>query len=278
MYAHLKTHPDVFLPKMNEPHYFASSPPPPEIHEDHCVGNLAAYRRLYRGSETYTAIGDRSASYLWDEGTPRRIYEVCPKAKIIIILRDPVKRAHSAYLMDTMLGTERTQSFYEAIQQDKPRPKKSIWHARLYIELGMYHDQILRYFETFGREQVLVLLNEELANSPRELYAKVSKHLGIDAGLFDPEKIEERHWAYRMPRSMALYRILTEWPIGTIRRKIVPAPLAKWLQSSKLLYETKPPEIEERARIYLQEVYTPEVDRLEKLLGRSLPELRKSWR
>lgn len=279
MYAHLKTHPDVFLPKMKEPNYFTSTPPPPEIRDDFCVGNLAAYQSLYRGAENFAAIGDMSTAYLWDEGAPRRIHDVCPKAKIIIILRDPVMRAYSAYLMDALVGSERLSSFYEAIQRDQNRDIVwRLWRGGLYIERGMYHDQILRYFETFGREQVLVLTNEELSKSPLKLYENVAKHLNIDASLFDPAQLERRYWSYRMPKFMPLYRLLSDGEAGRLRRKLTPAPLARWLQRNTLLYNTVPPEIEERARIYLQEVYTPEVDRLEKLLGRSLPELRKSWR
>ena len=56
------------------------------------------YKNLYSNSENNQLIGESTAIYLRDPETPDLIYKANPKAKIIILLRDPIERAHSHYL------------------------------------------------------------------------------------------------------------------------------------------------------------------------------------
>src|ERR1700722_16339843 len=83
LWAHLRQHPEVFLPEMKEPHFFATNigPTPPAAKSLHCPGDLGTYQRLYTSSSSFPAIGDASPSYLADEDAPRRIHEVCPLAR-----------------------------------------------------------------------------------------------------------------------------------------------------------------------------------------------------
>src|SRR5262249_54680506 len=101
LYTYLNQHPEVFLPALKEPHYFS------QIHPAYEQRYLRTYVRdertylgLFRKSTGYRAVGEASTSYLSEPEAPSRIYSVAPKTKIIIILRDPVERAHSHYLMD----------------------------------------------------------------------------------------------------------------------------------------------------------------------------------
>jgi len=48
-----------------------------------------------------------------------------------------------------------------------------------YVDRGFYSLQIRRFWELFGREQVLVLLSEELKSSPQATLAKVHRFLGV---------------------------------------------------------------------------------------------------
>ncbi len=268
LYAQLKKHPQVFLPEMKEPHYFASSPQPPNLEDQHCTGDLEAYQRLYRGAESFPAIGDASPSYLWDEKAPRNIYEVCPQAKIIIILRDPVARAYSEYHMAIMNGSE-TLPFPEALRLDYAREKKGYWIARLLVELGMYHDQVLRYFDTFGRDRVLVLLFEDLIKNPKDLYARIATHLGIDPGAFDASEYTDAQNAYKMPRSLIVYHLWTSPASRALRRKLLPPSVQKRIRNSSILqlfFDNKKPEIDDESRRFLQAVFEPEVTALKLFL------------
>ncbi|MGC2163469.1 MAG: sulfotransferase [Silvibacterium sp.] len=277
LYAHLKEHPQVFLPKVKEPHYFAEFHPSREqAHVAEYISDRGEYLRLYRGSARFPAIGDASPSYLWDNKAPQRIHQVCPQARIIILLRDPVARAHSHYLMD-VLGCIETLPFAEALQRDYACKEKGWWQSHLYVESGLYHDQVLRYLEAFGPANVLILLFDDLIKRPRELFMKVAEHLDIDTHPFDRMDLSAAHNAFRMPRSMTAYHFATSRFANQMRRYCIPASVNRRLCKSTLLFDKKKPPIDDACRKFLQEIYAPEIARLENLLGRSLPELRQSW-
>ena len=285
LYAQLKQHPQVFLPEMKEPHFFRSFSLPPWLEYEHCSGNLEAYQRLYRGAEKYPAIGDTSPSYLWDEQAPKKIFAICPHARIIMILRDPVARAYSEYLMSLMNGAETLplpDAFYKDVEQVE-RTDREIWDARMYIKKGLYHDQVLRYLDTFGSEQVLVLLTDDLHKKPLEVYSRIGKHIGIDPGPFEKLDFSEAQNEFRMPRNLALFHLFNSATAQRLKRVLLPDSVRKRLRDSRvlhyspLLYKTKKPPMDPESRRFLQEIFDPDVRNLEKLLGRELPELRKSW-
>lgn len=278
LYSELRKHPDVFLPEIKEPHYFARCPPASKPWETHCSGDLSAYQQLYIDSAGRSAIGDASPSYLLDEESASRIHAVRPDAKIIVILRDPVARAHSAYLMNQVGGYEPSSiSFKDALRQDIARENKGWGVSRMYVEAGMYCSQVHRYLDLFGSEQVLVLLSEHLKNKPQDLYAGIARHLGITPEPLLASVASDVQNAYRRPRMMAAYRLATSGVGRKVRQLLVPSRLQDRLRSSKLLFGKDKPAIDDESRYLLQEIYDPDISGLEALLGRRLPELRMSW-
>lgn len=62
--------------------------------------------------------GEFSTSYLLHPLAPRRIYAALPKAKIFLMLRNPVDRAYSHFMMSEMLGFEPDCSFDEIVRRE----------------------------------------------------------------------------------------------------------------------------------------------------------------
>jgi hypothetical protein len=235
---------------------------------------LEGYKQLYVKGQSSAAIGDASNSYLWDETAAQRIHEVSPHARILISLRDPVERAHSFYLMNLRSGDDPSPTFAEALQKDSTRNRRNWFTSWLYVEGGMYYSQVKRYFETFGRDQVLVLFFDDLVKRPQQTYAAIAQHLTVDPAAFDPAKISEAYNTYRMPRFQSAYRIAGA--LG-LRGKLLPESLRRRLSRNPLLFDRAKPRIDEASKLHLQSIYEPDIVRLEELLGRKLPELRKSW-
>lgn len=267
--AHLKSHPQVYLPKAKEPSYFLRNAPGGVTFEE--------YKLLYESARGYAAIGDVSPFYLWDQDAPNLIYEICPMAKIIVMVRDPLIRAHSHYLMYQRLEVEPEPSFYKALQRYHDRSARNWSASRDYIEAGMYWSQVRRYREVFGQNQVLVLLSDDLSRDPQRLLAGVASHIGVDPALLDMENASEVHNSFRTPRFPGVYHLLGSSGLKAALLKYSPGPLQNWMRYSPLLYEAKRPPLDDQSRTFLQNIYDPDIKRLEELLGRSLPELRKSW-
>jgi hypothetical protein len=275
LYERLKLHPQVFLPEMKDPNFFTTPPPSSEKSFDlpRC-STLEEYQRLYKDARGFIAVGDPSNSYLWDENAPGRIHEVCPEAKIIVMLRDPVARAHSFYLMNVRDGFESSPTFRRALDQDKARNTSNWFTAWLYVEGGLYHKQVRRYIDAFGARQVLVLLFDDLAKNPLELFSRIASHIGVDPSPFGSIEVSEPYNPYRMPRSRAAYRIAGM--LG-LRGSLIPPAARRWLSRSPLLFDKNKPQIDPESRRYLQQIYDPDIAHLEMLLGRTMPELRKNW-
>lgn len=279
LYDALRKHPQVFLPEVKEPHYFTYCPglesiPSVSAHQYVCCGNREMYQKLYCHGAGFAAIGDVSPSYLWDKCAPRKIREVALGAKIIAILRDPVDRAHSQYLLNHLNGVDQAPSFAIALQEDAARDKSSWMTARLYIEAGLYHAQVLRYLEAFGEDQVLILSFNDLTHRRGDLLSALCRFIGVDPGSLSPLQDPEAQNASKMARFPTAYKIATR--LG-LRKGILPESVRNWLGRSPWLFDKNKPPLDGHSRKLLQDIYEPDLVMLEKLLGRSYPELRQSW-
>src|SRR5579862_7227533 len=164
LFADLQKHPRIFMPAMKEPHYFSQLTPIGEMrYPSTHVSNTRGYLKLFAKAPADRLSGEASSSYLWDTETPSRLHAANRDAKIIIILRDPIARAYSQYLKDFREGWQELP-FHETLRRDFATEPKGYGLTRLYVELGLYHQQVRRYLETFGPEQVKIILFKRLTS------------------------------------------------------------------------------------------------------------------
>jgi len=266
LYHTLKRHPEAFLPRQKELRYFQPG------HQD--SASLDRYRALYADATGYKAIGEITPFYLFDPDVPARIRQVCPDAKIIIVLRDPIERAYSHYLdrrRDSDDRFDHAESFREALRRYNDRSASEWRFSQEYIEHGFYYEQVRRYLETFGRDRVLILLFDDLAKNSNELLMRVARHIGVDPGFFAELDVSQPRHPYAVPRFAA-----TSW---LQRQKIAKLRVVRSVGRAlrPILYDMKKPPMDEESLRQLQQLFEPDVTRLEELLGRKLPELRKTW-
>jgi hypothetical protein len=277
LYAYLRQHPQIFLPRVKEPQYFATVRPAPEYaHLVDAVTDREHYLRLFRRAGGYSAIGEASPSYLWDPEAARRIKQAVPDARIIISLRDPIERAYSHYLMDYREGAQ-DLPFYEALCQDLAREEKGIGISYLYVELGQYASQVSRYLEAFGRERVQILMFEDLRRATREAVAGVARFLGVDPAPVASINTSTVHNGYAVARARWARRLAGARWTRTLGQTVVPHSVGAFIFEKFMLKSAVKPPIDDRAVRMLRGIYEPEVKELEVVLGRHLPELRRSW-
>jgi Sulfotransferase family len=277
LYASLRDHPDVFMAYPKEPHHFTQVTPPQELRW-HFEGytDRQRYLRLFEGSEGSKAIGEASTSYLWHPQVARRIRSEIPDARIIISLRDPLQRAYSHYLMHVREGIQNL-GFYDALVEDLDRTDEAWAISHFYVGKGCYADQVGRYLDIFGRDRVKLVLFDHLKRDPSGELRKVVQFLGLDPALIsridaarvrNPYRASRGRWAEILAGNK-LSRMLGE--------TIVPRKLGSFIYERFLLKRAEKPPIDPRARDLLLEIYQPEIDRLERVVGRKMPELRGSW-
>ena len=106
LYHYLSQHPDVFLPRVKEPHYFGSD-------LEFAVPRMTfdEYRNLYQGVTNEKVVGDGSVMYLMSQTAAKEIKKICPEAKIIIMLRHPVDLLVSLHQKMLLTGNETIDDF-----------------------------------------------------------------------------------------------------------------------------------------------------------------------
>jgi hypothetical protein len=277
IYAYLSQHPEVFFPVIKEPHFFTQvHPAPHQRFLIEAVTKRSAYLRLYANAAHHSLIGDASPSYLWHPEVPQRIRAQVPHAKVVIILRDPIERAHSHYLMDYREGAQSRQ-FYEALLEDMNRSEKGWGVSYLYYELGLYAKQVQRYLETFKTERVKVLMFEDFRRDAKAVLYEIAAFLGLDPHPFANIDTSRKYNSYAAPRNQYLRWLAGAKISRMLGYMLIPRRLGTFIFEQIFLKQAPKPPLDPRARELLCSLYDPELDQLEKLLGRRLPELRRSW-
>jgi Sulfotransferase family len=277
LYAGLREHPEVFMSYPKEPHHFTQVNPPHQLRW-HFEGYTDPHRylRLFAGSDSFKAVGEASTSYLWHPQVARRIRKQVPGARIIISLRDPVERAYSHYLMHVREGIQSLR-FYDALVEDMKRTDEAWAISHFYVGKGCYAKQVRRYLEVFGRDRVKIVLFDDLKRDPGAKMREVVRFLGLDpaplaridaARVSNPYRASRGRWAEFLAGNR-LSRMLGE--------TIVPRRLGSFIYEHFLLKGADKPPMDPRALALLLEIYEPEVDELERMVGRKMPELRRTW-
>jgi hypothetical protein len=267
---------------LKEPFYFS----PHVVHNSasDIIRDKKEYLRLFEKANGYTAIGEATPIYLWDPDAPKLIHQTVPHARIIMILRDPIERAYSNYLMRVRYNGVQS-SFYDELMRDYRSQDKLYGKSQLYVEFGMYYEQVKRYFDIFGREQVKVIIFEEFVKRPEQTVNEVLGFLGVK---YTVTEIREQHNPYSVPRTplsrwifavfrwlrarnIRFYKLLMLLPDSVLESLPLPSGKSSGFAARILFKRIEKPKIEPEAFKFLQELYHDDVLRLESLLGRSLP-------
>lgn len=169
LYKELQADERIFFCTPKEPCFFDG--------EVNWSKGLDWYRSLFAEAKEHQLCGEATTNYTRYPQVlevPKRIYEQTPNAKLIYIMRDPVKRAQSHYVhrwtKETHLGKPFTMGVRQYIDQDP-----------MCFDSGRYFDQIQQYLEYFNRDQMLLLVFEEMLENEQATLKKVYDFLGIDA-------------------------------------------------------------------------------------------------
>jgi hypothetical protein len=274
LHAYLSSHPQVFMSALKEPHYFADFNVSPEFDNFLPVIRCRSdYHDLFKNSDGYLAVGEASPSYLCDPAAAERIKSAIPTAKIIISLRNPVERAYSHYLMEFNRGSE-TLPFEKALEFDLARPERGWGQSAQYTELGMYANQVRAFLDAFGRDQVLVVLFEDLVRDTRRTMQEIAHFLGIDPFAYPESEFAQIHNPFEESRGRVARAILRMRPIRVWAKKWIPQEVRTAVRN-RFLFAAKPKaQLSRDTRRLLSERFEGELRRLEQLLQRDLSALR----
>lgn len=278
LHHYLGQHPDIFMAARKEPNFFAFDT---RQNTDITVGvqhpalagavtDLSEYEALFAGHGGRARVGEVSPEYLVNEWACARIAARIPDAKLIVVLRNPVDRAYSDYLMYVRDGLEH-ETFERALELQDERSERGELTG-YYLSTGHYADQIGRYDETFGPEQLHIALFDDLFGDRNDTLASIFEFLGVDPDVeLTPERALNRSG---VPDSGAM-RIVFDLRrrLGPLLRRVVPDGVKHRLDHAAQSRLVRP-EMEPRTRQRLVEEFETDVAWLETRLGRDL----SGWR
>jgi len=150
--------------------------------------------------------GEATPRYLYHPHSPNRVYNLIPKVKLIVLLRNPIDRAYSHYQMEVDHGDEKL-SFEDAIEQEENRINEDMkrmendekyysvnFYRKSYLTRGIYVNQLKRWFEYFPKEQFLILKSEDFYEKTSEVYQQVLEFLDLpkfELNSFKPYKMRK---------------------------------------------------------------------------------------
>ncbi|CAO5235575.1 sulfotransferase family protein [Frankia sp. AgKG'84/4] len=276
LHAALARHPALYLPTVKEPKFFLSSGPPParggpgdaQTYQEH-VWRPSDYERLFDPAPEGTLRGEATPFYLYDPDAQNRIRRLLPKARLVVLLRNPVDRAHSNWTHLWAAGLESERDFVRACALEPARREAGwaqFWH---YVSLGLYGEQLAHLFGLFSREQVLLLRYRDLRDSPVATLDRVCEFLGVQTGLVDLVPSENvTPFVADTPVNGALRtalrtggRIGHHFPVPA--RQVVRAPLLRALQRQR---GGRPKLTPDQRRAVLP-YFTDDIARLEEITG-----------
>lgn len=281
LFDYLRQHPDIFMPPdLKEPHYFCYADREmnfigpdgrvPFINKS-AITKLARYEDLFVAGSGAPLRGEASATYIYWPETASRVAAYAPTMKLIFILRHPVDRAYSAFNHLKRLFLE-PLDFQSAIAAEAERTAQNYGFMWRYMAGGRYAFQLQPFLKAFPREQIHILLFEDLKTNPEAAVHDVLRFLGARTDvILDLSGTSNESFVPNEKR--ALHRFLADENIlKTALRTVLPRKLKTAMAHKvrKAVFNKPESLSPDLHRELYQTYFAAEQAQLEDILGRSL--------
>jgi len=193
---YLQNHPEVYMSRSKEPHYFAGDEMPLKARK---FTQVEQYANLFDNVQEHHKVrAEGSVWYLYSQTAIQNISQFDPNAKIIVMLRRPDEMVYSMHTQALNSFTEDIQSFetaWETALQGNNRkswPPLCDYRPKLdYHRIALYSEQLDRLYKYFPENQVHVIFYDDFKNQPETCFRQVLDFLEIGEFSIDFNKINE---------------------------------------------------------------------------------------
>lgn len=287
LHKYLDQHPDIYMAPIKEPHHFSSDINFEEFNENYkqqvrfdlkryltqkrltnkhiaFIEDKEKYLELFREANNEKYFGEGSNGYLYSKVAAKEICDFNPHARIIILLRNPVDRAFSHWLMDFRNTDNDIGNFVEALEADYKGKYKGWGVSHLYVELGRYSNQVKRYLDNFPKEQIKIFLYEDFRKNNLHVLNDIFRFLGVE----EKNKLEKiTSNKASVPKNRRMIQILKSTGLTPSKTRFFPQPLLRFIKMA--LYDSQNlPVLSKAERDYVfKKYFKSDVDKLEKLVN-----------
>lgn len=289
LYEYMKMHPQIYMAPIKETHHFSTDIDNSKFRPNYArslnkdlskfletdmqegifhafVKERDQYNKLFKNVKDEKAIGEITNSYLYSQEAARNIFTRFPDAKVIMMLRNPIDRAFSHYLMDLRIGYE-TNDFMTALKKDMARDPKGWGISNLYVEIGMYAEQVKRFIEIFPERQRRIYLFDDFKKDAGAVVKDMFTFLGVDPNV-DIDYSQKFNPSF-IPKNKLIGKLNTQKKIKDWLKGVLPKSVKS--KFKKTFYTDKDlPRITPAERKFLADIFRNDVMKLGKLLNRDL--------
>lgn len=279
LHFYLAQHPQVFMCPVKEPGFFAFEGEDSQRKDPWRAGgihpvitDLHTYQSLFGEVTDQAAIGEVSPAYLVRPKACERIQHYIPHARLIAVLRNPIERAYSAFLMQRLYSDRPVADFAQLIKT-KALARHAGVTGETRIDAGFYYQHLRRYYDRFSPGQMRIYLYEDLKEKALSTLQDMFAFLQINE-TFQPDT-SIRHMSGGVPRNN-LWRAVLFWlnRSKVVLRPFLPARVRHTLRDTlygvtqKALETQPPPTLETRQAIL--DIYREDILKLQDLISRDL--------
>jgi hypothetical protein len=277
---YLNRHPDIFIPESKELHYFDT-----DLNTKKQATSLPDYLALFE-TGAGSVCGEGSPTYLYSRTAAEEIYAFNPQAKIIIMLREPVAMMYAFHSQHLYNGSSETvPDFATALALEADRklglhipPRCTEPQILFYREFAKFSGQVERYLKHFGCDQIQIVLFDDFTKNTEKVFRETLEFLDLDPDfetdlqpINSNKKVRNTHLQsfikYPPKRMLELGKYLL--PIPQTWRRALLENTKSYLKQLNTQKATRSP-LDGALKAELIEEFTPEIQRLEHLIGRDL--------
>ena len=180
-------HPQLVPAKKKEIHYFddgeAQKTEAPERSLNWYRSHFPLRNMMGKASMTYEA----TPKYICHPSAAKRIHDLRPDMKLILLLRDPTERAISHYLHSSKNSLD-AELLHATMEEEirllapaggLPTDASAVPDYTSHVGRGLYQKQIDHYLAYFDRNRIFIINSEEFFDDPRTTLSALFEFLKI---------------------------------------------------------------------------------------------------
>jgi len=225
LFNYLKQHDDLYFSEVKEITYF--------VNDDLYKKGESYYHSFFNKFNGEKVIGSSDVHLLPSGNSPKRVKEYNPDMKFVVMVRNPVDRAFSAYKYAVKNNWEdSSNTFKKTFKLEKERKSLNNYNL-MYFENGMYNKHLLKWTQFFDKKQFLIIEDKHLKENPESCLQQIFNFLALEdlSNKIDTSKQFNKAGIvkYKWLQSFILDKNSV---LKTTVGKLLPAKLRVWIRSN----------------------------------------------
>lgn len=184
LFNYLSDHPDICPCRFKESRFF--------LHVDYPLerkvplsDSILDYNSLFNHCETNDIKLEATPDYLYSKDTELKIKDMLSNYKLVFILRNPADRLVSWYNFSKQVHLLNSNVSFEKYINDQLENSTDRSQHYLALEQGKYINYLRKYYGVISKENIHVIIYEDLIQNPRNVIMKLCAMLDIDSTIYD---------------------------------------------------------------------------------------------